>query len=102
MVAEHLWEQGHYGGRVEGVEIVGQTVLYDQEEGLFKMWYVPWAWEDRWAGLLAGPSQARISTRPFTFKGSKLLIDVDASIPQSISTGVINFDECEVRAALAD
>ena len=43
MVAEHAWEQGHYGGRVEGVEIVGQTVLYDQEEGLFKMWYVPWA-----------------------------------------------------------
>ena len=47
MVADRPWEQGKYGGRVEGVEIVGQTVLYDEEEGIFKMWYVPWAWEDK-------------------------------------------------------
>jgi hypothetical protein len=58
--------------------------------------------QDRWAGLLAGPNQGRITTRPFTFKGSRLLIDVDASTPQSIPTEVINFDECEVRAALVD
>ena len=37
--------------------------------------------EDRWAGLLAGPNQGRIITRPIIFKGSKLLIDVDASVP---------------------
>ena len=58
--------------------------------------------EDRWAGLLAGPNQGRITTRPFTFEGSKLVVDVDASLPQSIPTETMNFDECEVRAALAD
>jgi hypothetical protein len=58
--------------------------------------------EDRWAGLLAGPNQGRIITRPFTFEGSKLLIDVDASVPQSIPTGTMNFDECELRAAMTD
>ena len=58
--------------------------------------------EDRWTGLLAGPNQARITTRPFTFKGSKLFIDVDASVGEVIPTEVMNFDECEVRAALAD
>ena len=56
--------------------------------------------EDRWAGLLAGPNQGRITTRPFTFKGSRLVVDVDASLPQSIPTETMNFDECEVRAAL--
>ena len=32
MVADRPWEQGKYGGRGEGVEIVGQTVLYDECE----------------------------------------------------------------------
>ena len=58
--------------------------------------------EDRWAGLLAGPNQGRIITRPIIFKGSKLLIDVDASVPQSVPKDVMNFDECEVRASLTD
>ncbi len=58
--------------------------------------------EDRWAGLLAGPNQGRIITRPIIFKGSKLLIDVDASVPQSVPKDAMNFDECEVRASLAD
>ena len=55
-----------------------------------------------WAGLLAGPNQARITTRPLTFKGSKLFVDVDASVPDAMPGEVMNFDECEVRAALAD
>lgn len=58
--------------------------------------------EDRWAGLLAGPKQARITTHPLTFEGSKLLIDVDAAIGEALPREVRNFDECEVRAALAD
>ena len=32
----------------------------------------------------------------------RLLIDVEASIPQSVPKDVPGFDECEVRAALAD
>ena len=58
--------------------------------------------EDHWAGLLAGPDQARITTRPVIFKGNRLLIDVEASIPQSVPKEEMGFDECEVRAALAD
>ena len=30
------------------------------------------------------------------------MVDVDASLPQSIPTETMNFDECEVRAALTD
>ena len=58
--------------------------------------------EDHWAGLLAGPDQARITTRPVIFTGHRLLIDIEASIPQSVPKEVMGFDECEVRAALAD
>tara|TARA_Y100001968_G_scaffold181642_1_gene166320 strand:- start:721 stop:1338 length:618 start_codon:yes stop_codon:yes gene_type:complete len=57
---------------------------------------------DRWAGLLAGPNQERIITRQIIFQGSKLLIDVDASVPQSVPKDVMNFDEYEVRASLTD
>ena len=31
--------------RQEGVEITGQCVLYDEDEKIFKMWYVPYAWQ---------------------------------------------------------
>ena len=43
MVADRPHEQGKHGGKNEGGDIVGQTVLYNEEEEIFKMWYVPWA-----------------------------------------------------------
>ena len=58
--------------------------------------------EDRWLGLLAGPFQGTILTRPFTFVGSKLMLDIDASLPMELPKSYRNFDECEVRAALLD
>ena len=30
-----------------GVEITGQTALYDADEKIFKLWYLPWAWENQ-------------------------------------------------------
>ena len=30
-----------------GVEITGQTAIYDPDEKIFKMWYLPWAWENQ-------------------------------------------------------
>ncbi len=58
--------------------------------------------EDRWLGLLAGPDQATIVTRPMIFSGSKLVIDIDASNPQDRGTTRRSFDECELKAALLD
>jgi hypothetical protein len=57
---------------------------------------------DRYAGLLAGPDSAMIVTRPITFQGSKLMIDLDASLPMQQTKDGNGFDECEVRVALAD
>jgi hypothetical protein len=37
---------------------------------------------DRFLGLMAGPYQASIVTRPLTFSGKKLLLDLDAGRPQ--------------------
>lgn len=56
--------------------------------------------EDRWMGLLAGPHQGTIVTRPFT--GSKLMVDLDASLPMELPKKYRNFDECELRAELVD
>ena len=58
--------------------------------------------EDRWLGLLAGPDQGTVVTRPVTFKGSRLMVDIDASTPQSAPGPKPAFDECEVRLALTD
>lgn len=58
--------------------------------------------EDRWLGLLAGPFQGTILTRPFTFTGSKLMLDLDASLPMELPKSHRNFDECEVRGSLVD
>ena len=41
MVADRPWEEGRYEGKTGDVELVGQTVLYDEEDGIFKMWYLP-------------------------------------------------------------
>ena len=37
--------------------------------------------EDRYVGLLAGPDQGDLRTRPVTFSGSRLVVDLDASLP---------------------
>ena len=58
--------------------------------------------EDRWVGLLAGPDQATIVTRPLMFEGTKLWIDLDGSNPQDRGKTRRNFDECELRAELLD
>lgn len=57
--------------------------------------------EDRWLGLLAGPDQGTVVTRPLLFQGSRLFVDLDASVKQGGTnrTGR-DFDECEVRAEL--
>jgi hypothetical protein len=58
--------------------------------------------EDRWVGMLAGPDQAALVTRPIIFSGSRLFVDIDASVPQSTPGARRNFDECEFRAAVTD
>ena len=58
--------------------------------------------EDRWLGLLAGPDQGTLVTKPLLFRGSRLLVDLDASVPQSKPGARPNFDECDVRAELLD
>jgi hypothetical protein len=58
--------------------------------------------QDRYLGLLAGPNQATLGTLPLIFKGSRLMVDIDASLPDSKSKEGTNFDECDVRAALLD
>jgi hypothetical protein len=57
---------------------------------------------DRYVGLLAGPDLATLVTRPITFRGTKLMVDLDASSPQQQTADGTGFDECEVRAALVD
>lgn len=65
---------------------------------------------DRFLGLLAGPYPATVVTRPLKFLGKKLLLDVDAGLPE-LSRSVLlalkrdpgkNLDQPEVRAALED
>ena len=83
-----------------GAHSANPTNLGDKCEMTINLATMP---EDRWAGLLAGPNQGRIITRPFTFKGSKLFIDIDASTPQSLPKDeMMMFDECEVRASITD
>ena len=53
-------------------------------------------------GLLAGPDRATLVTRPITFRGARLMVDLDASLPMQQTADGRGFDECEVRAALAD
>ena len=58
--------------------------------------------EDRWAGLLAGPNQALLVTKPLIFKGTRLKLDIQASTPHGKPGKIPNFDECYVRAAVSD
>ena len=58
--------------------------------------------QNRWMGLLAGPNRGTIVTRPLVFKGNKLIVDLDASLPLSKPHVPPRFDECEIRAAIED
>jgi hypothetical protein len=59
--------------------------------------------QNRWLGLLAGPYRGTIVTHPLTFAGSKLIVDIDASLAmQKPTPNRRRFDECEVRVALED
>lgn len=58
--------------------------------------------QNRWIGLLAGPSLGTIVTRPVVFEGSRLFVDLDASAPDQKPRVPPHFDECEVRVALID
>jgi hypothetical protein len=53
-------------------------------------------------GLMAGPHRATIITRPLIFKGSKLMVDIEAGLPMEKPRNPPRYDECEVRAALED
>jgi len=47
LVTDREWERGEpVDHTLNGVEITGQSVLYDAEEKLFKMWYLGWSWKD--------------------------------------------------------
>ena len=58
--------------------------------------------QNRWMGLMAGPHRATIITRPLIFKGSKLMVDIEAGLPMEKPRNPPRYDECEVRAALED
>jgi len=59
---------------------------------------------DRYLGLLAGMDVATVVTRPVSFAGSKLMLDVDASLPDRYShdPSKRHFDEADCRVALLD
>ena len=58
--------------------------------------------ENRWMGLLAGPYRATLVTRPVLFKGTKLMVDIEASLADQEPVAKPRFDECDFRAALED
>ena len=60
---------------------------------------------DRYLGLLAGMDLATVVTRPVAFSGSRLKIDMNASLTGGSASQIShrrNFDEVEVRLALLD
>lgn len=86
-----------YYGAFSGVH--GERNRYGEDRICVALATLP---EDRWVGLLAGPDQAAIVTKPLNFQGENLFIDIDASNPQDRGKGFRNFDECELRAAITD
>ena len=81
IVADRPWEQGLFGYKDEkrypyGIQITGQSVLYDEEEKIFKMWYLPWSWPDGrrpWCYAISkdGYRWEKPSLRLFEYQGSK-------------------------------
>ena len=59
---------------------------------------------NRYVEVLAGPDVGTVVTRPFTFSGSRLQIDFDASLPGRASGSLTQrqFDEADVRVAIVD
>ena len=59
---------------------------------------------NRYVGVLAGPDVGTVVTRPLTFRGSRLQIDFDASLPGKASGSLTQrrFDEADVRVAIVD
>ena len=48
LIPDRPWESARVeGAQSGGVQISGQAVLYDREEGLFKIWYNPWGNDGR-------------------------------------------------------
>jgi hypothetical protein len=58
--------------------------------------------QNRWLGLLAGPQRGTLVTKPLLFTGSKLIVDLDASVPLQAPHQPPRFDECALRAAIED
>lgn len=58
--------------------------------------------QNRWLGLLAGPHRGTLVTRPLMFTGTKLIVDLDASVPMQEPRDPPRFDECHLRASLED
>lgn len=65
---------------------------------------------DRFLGLMAGPFQALVVTRPVRFSGKRLLLDFDSDLPE-LSAKVLasmkrdptkNEEQADVRAAIED
>lgn len=65
---------------------------------------------DRFAALVAGPHVGTLTTKPVNFTGSRLMIDMDGSVPVDLeraegarpNTFKRSFDEAEVRVGLFD
>ena len=53
-------------------------------------------------GLMAGPQRGTLVTKPLIFKGTKLIVDLDASVPMQEPRTPRRFDEFVLRAALED
>ena len=56
--------------------------------------------QNRWVGLMAGPYRGTIVTHPLRFEGSKLIVDIEAAVPQLKPRVPPRFDECDVRVSL--
>jgi hypothetical protein len=64
---------------------------------------------DRWVGLLAGLRIGTIVTRPLLFQGSRLMVDIEGSVPVDLNRAGQpgfrpgrSFDDCEVRVSVTD
>ena len=58
--------------------------------------------ENRWVGMLAGPNRGTLVTRPVLFKGTKLMVDIEASVPISRPGAKRRADDPDFRAAIED
>jgi hypothetical protein len=76
MVADRDWELEKSPGGEAGVELFGQSVLYDEQEKLFKIWYLPMAWPNQlrpwcYATSTDGYHWEKPNLGIYEYKGSK-------------------------------